>query len=1275
MTNELLIGGGEVGDLLRSVDWAKSPLGPVATWPVSLRTMVNLMLGSEVPMFVLWGPELVQLYNHAAMRLLGSGKHPAAMGQRSRDCWAEIWDVVSPLHQQVLAGASTVQKDSLLPLQRNGFLEECYFDYAYSPIRDESGAVAGLLATVAETTVHVIDARRQALLRELTARTASARDVVSALATMQEALAENAADLPFALLYALREDAAELVLCTGLERGSIAAPEQIARAGAWLWPLEAGRRAAGALEVELSSLFPDEIHAGPWPERVERALLVPLALGGNDDLDAVLVVGLSPRLPADERYRDFLRLLSGQVAAQVVRVDALVTAARARAETEAERRRQHDLFMQTPIAIAIVEGPSHRCVFANTVYLEMARRRPVVGQSLLDAVPELRAFGFDVLLDRVLATGEAFHGKEIPLTLQHGDANERFLLSFVYTPIRNASGAVTGVMMCGWDVTELATARRDAEALAERLRLREERYRTVFASIDDGFCLIEVIRDAQGKTVDYRFLETNASFEAQTGLRDADGKTARELVPLLDESWFRLYGRVADTGESARFENHASAMEGRWFDVFASRVGSPERGEVAIVFKDITERKRGEQERAELLVLEQRARGEAETERRKQHDLFMQAPVGIAILEGAEHRFTFANAQYRALIQGRDVVGKTLHEALPDVQGQGFDRLLDQVMTTGEPFVATEAAVQLEHHVGEDRLYLDFTYSPMRNVDGEIGGVLVSTVDITEQVLARRQVESLARQVQRSEAELRLAIDAIPLLVSFVTADERYRLVNTAYEDWFGLTQQALVGRSVRDVIGEAAYAVLGPYVRRALAGERLTFVQYDVPYRHGGVRDVKVTFVPRRDAADIVQGYLAILEDITQQRRVEEERESLFARERVAREEAETASRLKDEFLATVSHELRTPLTAMLGWVQMLRAGSLPPEREARALETIERNARSQAQLIEDLLDLSRILAGKLGLEIKPLDLSTVVEAAIESIRPTAQTKDIRLQPALDTGGIVMGDPDRLQQVVWNLLTNAIKFTPRGGRVQILVECLESSVELTVADTGDGISADFLPHVFERFRQSDGSITRRKGGLGLGLSIVRQLVEMHGGTVSAASHGEGKGATFTVRLPLSVTRRRSSSDLGTAAKPPVVTAERPKELEGLRLLVVDDEEDTREMLGILLGARGATVRLAASAEEGRAAFAVEQPDVIVSDIGMPGENGYAFLASLREQSPPDALQVPVIALTAYARSEDRTRALQAGFESHVAKPVEPDELIAVVASLARRARGRTTPV
>ncbi|WP_154668179.1 ATP-binding protein [Pseudoduganella violaceinigra] len=396
--------------------------------------------------------------------------------------------------------------------------------------------------------------------------------------------------------------------------------------------------------------------------------------------------------------------------------------------------------------------------------------------------------------------------------------------------------------------------------------------------------------------------------------------------------------------------------------------------------------------------------------------------------------------------------------------------------------------------------------------------------------------------------------------------------------------------------------------------------------------------------------------------RRAAEEREVLLDRERNARAEAERSNQMKDEFLATLSHELRTPLTAILGWAQVLRRGNRSPEEQLRGLETIERNARAQAQLIEDLLDMGRITSGKVLLDMKLLMPSIVVDAALEAVRPAAEAKGIRLERDFSPTGHVAGDANRLQQVVWNLLTNALKFTPRGGIVRAAVCRHEGHADITVSDNGLGIRQEFLPHVFERFRQADASTTRRHGGLGLGLSIVKHLVEQHGGTVSAASEGEGRGSSFTVRLPLAsgeirVQRMHSPP---RCERPPLPEMEL-RDLRGLKVLLVDDEADARELIGSILRDCNCQVQAAANAAEALALARCGNYDLLVSDIGMPDVDGFELLSRIRALGPARGGAVAAIALTAFARSEDRLRALESGFLDHVSKPIEPSELVAAI--------------
>ena len=420
------------------------------------------------------------------------------------------------------------------------------------------------------------------------------------------------------------------------------------------------------------------------------------------------------------------------------------------------------------------------------------------------------------------------------------------------------------------------------------------------------------------------------------------------------------------------------------------------------------------------------------------------------------------------------------------------------------------------------------------------------------------------------------------------------------------------------------------------------------------------------------------VREHLAEEQRAREERSRLLkeavAAQRqaeAARAESEAANRAKDVFLATLSHELRTPLTAVLGWARMLRSLKLDQETAQHGIQVIERNAEAQNQLIQDLLDVSRIITGKLHLEVRQVELIPIIQAAVESVQQAADAKGMALGVEFGVDvDLVRGDPDRLQQVIWNLLSNAIKFTPKGGSVGVKLDRVGSDVHIRVSDTGQGIPAEFLPHVFERFRQADGSTTRTHGGLGLGLAVVRHLVEQHGGTVSVKSGGEHQGSTFSVSLPIVAVsepgHEREQSRRHQApgnAEPP-----RAMPLAGIRVLVVDDHEDARELVSMVLSQAGAETILAGSAEAALASFKREKPDVLISDIGMPDEDGFMLISRIRTLSAEEGGDIPAIALTAYATEEDRQRALGAGFENHVSKPIEPAELINAVAQISRKA-------
>jgi PAS domain S-box-containing protein len=552
-------------------------------------------------------------------------------------------------------------------------------------------------------------------------------------------------------------------------------------------------------------------------------------------------------------------------------------------------------------------------------------------------------------------------------------------------------------------------------------------------------------------------------------------------------------------------------------------------------------------------------------------------------------------------------------------------------------------------------------YSP----DGEKLGAVVVMRDFTERKEAQEALK-------RESSLLHALMDNIPDAIYFKDTEGRFTRVNRHAPYRGDRAPEEVIGKTDFDFfVEEHARAAFEDEQQIIRTGRPVIDKEEREVYPDGSITWLSTTKVPIFDKAGRVLGLVGISRDITERKLAEEARIEL-AREQASRAEAEAANRLKDEFLATVSHELRTPLTAILGWAKMLSGGHVGEEKRADALETIVRNAKAQAQLINDLLDVSRIITGKLRLEVQPVELAEVIEAAIAAVQPAAVAKGISLRATLDPrAGNVLGDPERLQQVVWNLLSNAVKFTPRGRSVQVRLAREGSQVEVAISDTGQGIAPEFLPHVFDRFRQADMGTTRRHGGLGLGLAIVRHLVELHGGTVSAESEGEGRGATFSVTLP-------SAGGLGLGA--PEVEGENLNtkadlaasglhSLKGVRVLAVDDEADAQQLIAEILKQCGAQVRVAASAAEALEVLRRWLPHVLLSDIGMSGGDGYALIEQVRALPAELGGETPAAALTAYAGPDAQARALSSGYQAHIAKPVEPAELSALVASLAEGAK------
>ena len=788
-------------EAVQSFDWASTPLGPMLEWPPSLRVAVGICLNSRFPMFVWWGPELINIYNDAYIPVLGK-RHGDALGWPARSLWGEIWDVIGPQADAVMQrGEATWNERVLLVMERNGYTENTYFTWSYSPIRDEKGNVGGLFCACTEETQHV--------------------------------LAE-----------------------------------------------------------------------------AERDRLV--------------------------------------------------------AQLETARSRLKEVFLQAPSFIAILRGPKHVFELANAQYFGLIGGREILGKSVNEALPEIADQGFLGLLDRVYTTRETYVGDDVRVLIQRESdqpLEERYL-DFVYQPNRDSDGSVIGVICHGVDVTERKVAEKSLGRLAEYRRL--------------------------------------ALDSAQMGWWQYDLVTG-------DVRW--------DDRFKAIFGVHSGSLS---YEKLISLIHPEDRDRVDAAVREAT----------------------------RPSD-----PKPYAI-------------EYRLI-----------HD----------DGSLHWVVARGQASFEGE---------GDARRATSFV------------GTLE---DITE----ARTVENALRE---SEARFRQLADSMPQIVWTALPDGTLDYYNHRWFEYIdlpdGAIDQATWDRYVHPEDLNRVYFAWQHSIH--------TRETYKTEFRVRGADQVYRWFlvraVPVRDGGGSVVRWLGTCTDIHDQKELQAQNELLLDSERAARADAERASRMKDEFLATLSHELRTPLNAILGWSQILLTGGIDPDDLAEGLQTIERNARAQTQIIEDLLDMSRIISGKVRLDVQRLELAPLVQAAVGTMQPAADAKGVSLKAILDPAASpITGDANRLQQVLWNLLSNAIKFTPRGGRVQVLLERVNSHLEVSVIDTGEGIRQDFLAHVFDRFRQADASTTRRHGGLGLGLAIVKQLVELHGGSVRVKSGGQGRGTTFTVSLPLTV--------------------------------------------------------------------------------------------------------------------------------------------------------------
>jgi signal transduction histidine kinase len=1231
---------------MREVDWGRTPVGPVDGWPHSVRAIVRMMLTSRYAMWMGWGRELTFFYNDAYAQMTLGAKHPWALGKPASEVWAEIWTDIGPRIEHVLAtGEATWDEGLLLFLERSGFPEETYHTFSYSPLHDDEGAVGGMFCVVTEETTRVIGGRRLGLLREFGTRLAASQTILDVWAAVEQSTATDARDLPFTLTYLVGDEdsAATLAASSNVGAGNPIGRETLPLDDP-MWPIRAVLEATSArpifVDLDPTAAWP----CGPWRKPPARAILLPIAQQAQTRPAGVFIAGLNPYRPIDAEYESFITLYVGQLAAALANAQAYA-AERRRAEALAQIDRAKTAFFsnvshefRTPLTLmqAPVEdlmksadlSQAHREQLAlvhrnalrlqklvNTLLdfsrIEAGRVRPfyeptdlaeltgslagafrsATDRAGLALVVECEPIGELAYVDRdmwekvvlnlvsnafkftlegqirvglqraaaaavltVQDTGSGIPQDEIPFVFDRfhrvvgtrGRTHEGtgIGLALVHELVKLHGGTVVAQSEVGRGSTftvtvPLGTAHLPAEGL-DRVATASQTGLARDAFVEEAMRWLpgfeandELSAFTAGTTAD-PFGPQPAVARERILLAD-DNADMREYVRrLLEPAWdvaTVANGREALTSAIERppdlvitdvmmpeldgFEllrqlrEHPASRDVPVMMLSArageeSRVEGLQAGADDYVIKPFSARELVA--RVETQLLRGRIRGIEQAQRRRLLDIFAQAPAAIAILSGPEHVFEMANSWYLDLVDGRDVVGKPLRLALPEVASQGIVELLDHVYATGEPHVGRSMPVVVNRSDATPvQRFFDFVYQPLFDRGGAVEGIAVVVYDVT------------------------------------------------------------------------------------------------------GLVR---------------------------------------------ARETAEVANRAKDEFLAMLGHELRNPLAPIMTALQLLKLRGV--EAGERERNVIERQVRHLVSLVDDLLDVSRITRGKIQLQRRPAEIADVVAKAIETASPLLEQQRHTLMVDVPRQGLTMNaDLDRLAQVVSNLLTNAAKYTEPGGKITLTGRRERDTAVLTVSDNGIGIAADMLPRVFDSFVQDRQALDRSRGGLGLGLTIVKSLVSLHDGSVSAESAGRGRGASFTVRLPLEAKRLPARPE--PAATGFVVRrTNAPK-----RILVVDDNEDAASMLASGLSAYGHDVR---TAPDGPSALLLVDgwtPEVAVLDLGLPVMDGYELARRLAARFEEAGARL--IAVSGYGQEQDRRQSAEAGFAAHIVKPVDIEELETVI--------------
>ncbi|HEY9747730.1 MAG TPA: ATP-binding protein [Allocoleopsis sp.] len=1276
----ILAGGGEMGALMRSRDWSQTPLGPVEQWSQSLKTAVRIMLTSRQPMFVWWGKELINLYNDAYRAIVG-GKHPEVLGQPASQVWREIWDQVGPRAESVMRrNEGTYDEALLLIMERHGYPEETYYTFSYSPIPDDEGGTGGIICANSDDTQRMIGERQLALLRELAAKTVDARTFDEACQLSVSCLATNRYDLPFALIYLIDPAQRHLFLAgtSGIAPGHAIAPATVAFDDAtWCFSQVLETRQI-CLISDLAKHFRD-LPTGAWHQPPHQAVAVPISPSGQTGKAGILVVGLNPFRLLDDNYKGFLDLVAAQIAASLANAQAYEEE-RKRAEALAELDQAKTLFFsnvshefRTPLTLML--GPTEDALSDQNEPLPPSQKERIEavqrnGLRLLKLVNTLLDFS-RIEAGRIQAAYEptdlaAFTAELASVfrsTIER--ANLRLVVDCpslpepIYVDRDMWEKIVLNLLSNAFKFTFVGE-------ISVRLQWMQQHIEFTVQDTGIGIPATEIphlferfhrVKGAQGRSFEGSGIGLSLVQELvklhggtiQVVSKEGQGTCFTILMPTgtahLPSDHIRDTRRTLTAVGAAAFVEEAL----RWLPPEPQEERNPETkmSSISLPVSSLpgeTLKPYIPQPTARILLADDNADMRDYVKRllsqRYQVETVTNGLVALEAIQQHPPDLVLSDVMMPGL-DGFELL-RSLRNPLPGSLLDKNSRVQDIPVILLSARAGEESRIEGLQAGADDYLIKPFSARE-----------LLARVEATLKLARLRQEATHREQGLRAEAEaVRIQLESVLAGIKdqFIVLDRewRYTFVNEQVLEVTGKCKEELLGQSVWELFPSVLGTAFETEVRQAVAEQRV--VRFELFYPH-----YQRWFENR--VYPFAEGVTIFVTDISDRKQAEAERDRLLQLEQSARSAAEQANRIKDEFLAVLSHELRSPLNPILGWSKLLQQRKLDEIATQRALETIERNAKLQTQLIEDLLDVSRILRGKMALTVSPVNLVTVVQAAIETVRLAAEAKQIEIQTLIAANlEQISGDPARIQQIVWNLLSNAIKFTPHGGWVEVRLEAIDHQAQIQVRDTGKGISPTFLPHVFEYFRQEDGTTTRKFGGLGLGLAIVRHLTELHGGTVSAESPGEGLGATFTVRIPF--------QRIATVF-PEITSLDSNRvNLNGLKVMVVDDETDMRDLIAFILEQRQAQVRVATSAAEALAAFNQFQPQLLISDIGMPLMDGYMLLHQVRSRSPEQGGQIPAIALTAYAGELDQKQALKAGFQRHVAKPVEPDALIQAIVTL-----------